>query len=85
MALARFNERLHHVLGRLGRAHMRASDHQGEAGLEHDEKEPKITGLVGPADPDVVQPRPGDSTTGIARYVGPEGDRRDGGSVAVEG
>ena len=62
MALARFNARLHHVLGRLGRADMRVGSARpgGEAGLERDEKEPKITGLEGPADPDVVQPRPGE-------------------------
>ena len=32
VALARFNERLHHFLGRLGRAHMRASGALGQAG-----------------------------------------------------
>ena len=32
MALAHFNERLHHLLGRLGRTHMRASGALGQAG-----------------------------------------------------
>jgi hypothetical protein len=32
MALARFSERLHHLLGRLGRAHIWASGALGQAG-----------------------------------------------------
>ena len=55
-------------------------------GLEREEKEPKITGLVGAAEPDVVHGRPGElELHRDSALPGSREDRRDAGSVAVEG
>jgi hypothetical protein len=72
VALAHFNERLHHVRASgWGRHAVGSARPGGEAGSERDEKEPKITGLEGPAGRVSSSPGPGSpNSTGIARYLG---------------